>query len=134
MIVDDDVDAARSLADLLELDDHHVTVMEDGLSALAAPNRNSVQIFILDIGLPGMTGYELARRLRADPATSNAVLIALTGYGQEHDRVLSKSAGFDHHFVKPLDLQLLASVLHQASLVERVTASRAIPVRSEMSE
>jgi CheY-like chemotaxis protein len=96
-----------------------VLVMEDAMSALAAPERSEVQVFILDIGLPVMNGYELARRLRADPATSKAVLIALTGYGQAHDRVLTKTAGFDHHFVKPLDLDQLASVLEQVSFIER---------------
>lgn len=119
MVVDDNLDAAQSLADLLSLDDHHVLVMEDAMSALAAPERDAVQVFILDIGLPVMNGYELARRLRADPATSKAVLIALTGYGQAHDRVLTKTAGFDHHFVKPLDLDQLASVLEQVSFIER---------------
>ena len=93
--------------------------MEDAKSALAAPERNAVQVFILDIGLPVMNGYELARRLRADPATCKAVLIALTGYGQAHDRVLTKTAGFDHHFVKPLDLDQLAGVLEQVSFIER---------------
>lgn len=119
MVVDDNLDAAQSLADLLSLDDHHVLVMEDGMSALAAPGKDAVQVFILDIGLPVMNGYELARRLRADPATSKAVLIALTGYGQAHDRVLTKTAGFDHHFVKPLDLDQLAGVLEQVSFIER---------------
>ena len=119
MVVDDNLDAAQSLADLLSLDDHRVLVMEDAMSALAAPERDTVQVFILDIGLPVMNGYELARRLRADPATSKAVLIALTGYGQAHDRVLTKTAGFDHHFVKPLELDQLASVLEQVSFIER---------------
>jgi CheY-like chemotaxis protein len=119
MVVDDNVDAAQSLADLLEIDGHHVLVLEDAMRALAAPGRNTIQVFILDIGLPVMSGYELARRLRADPATSEAVLIALTGYGQAHDRVLTKSAGFDHHFVKPLDLEQLDTVLRQASLSPR---------------
>lgn len=118
MIVDDNLDAAQSLADLLALDDHHVLVMEDAISALAAPGKEAVQVFILDIGLPVMNGYELARRLRADPTTSKAILIALTGYGQAHDRVLTKSAGFDHHFVKPLDLDLLATVLQRVSFME----------------
>ena len=119
MVVDDNLDAAQSLADLLSLDDHDVLVMEDAMSALAAPDKDAVQVFILDIGLPVMNGYELARRLRADPATSKAVMIALTGYGQAHDRVLTKTAGFDHHFVKPLDLERLAGVLEQVSFIER---------------
>ena len=117
MIVDDNLDAAQSLADLLALDDHTVLVMEDAMNALAAPGLEAVDVFILDIGLPVMNGYELARRLRSDAATSKAVLIALTGYGQAHDRVLTKSAGFDHHFVKPLDLEQLARVLEQARVV-----------------
>ena len=115
MVVDDNLDAAQSLADLLSLDNHKVLVMEDAMSALASPGRGAVQVFILDIGLPVMNGYELARRLRADPATAKAVLIALTGYGQAHDRVLTKTAGFDHHFVKPLNLNQLAGVLEQVS-------------------
>ena len=119
MVVDDNLDAAQSLADLLSLDDHQVLVMEDATSALAAPGKDTVQVFILDIGLPVINGYELARRLRADPATAKAVLIALTGYGQAHDRVLTKSAGFDHHFVKPLDPEQLARVLEQVSFIER---------------
>lgn len=119
MVVDDNLDAAQSLADLLELEGHQVTVMEEALSALACPDKKAVQVFILDIGLPVMNGYELARRLRGDPDTAQAMLIALTGYGQAHDRVLTKNAGFDHHFVKPLDLDLLASVLQQVSFIER---------------
>jgi PAS domain S-box-containing protein len=119
MVVDDNLDAAQSLADLLELEGHQVTVMEEALSALACPDKKAVQVFILDIGLPVMNGYELARRLRGDPDTAQAMLIALTGYGQAHDRVLTKNAGFDHHFVKPLDLDLLANVLQQVSFIER---------------
>ena len=119
MVVDDNLDAAQSLADLLSLDDHQVLVKEDATSALAAEGKDAVQVFILDIGLPVINGYDLARRLRADPATAKAVLIALTGYGQAHDRVLTKSAGFDHHFVKPLDLDQLATVLEQVSFIER---------------
>jgi CheY-like chemotaxis protein/two-component sensor histidine kinase len=113
MIVDDNVDAAQSLAALLEAKGHHVIVEENADSALRSIERGSVQIFILDIGLPGMDGYELARRLRAHPQTANGILIALTGYGQAHDRVLSKAAGFDHHFVKPIDTQHLAILLTQ---------------------
>jgi CheY-like chemotaxis protein len=66
-----------------------------------------------------MDGYELARRLRTLPATAGAVIIALTGYGQAHDRVLTKAAGFDHHFVKPIDIEQLAKVLEEVSWVER---------------
>jgi PAS domain S-box-containing protein len=124
MIVDDNLDAAQSLAALLEAVGHQVTVLEDADSALLAAADIRVQVFILDIGLPGMDGYELARRLRALPATAGAAIIALTGYGQAHDRVLTKAAGFDHHFVKPIDIQQLAKVLEQVFWAERRKAVR----------
>jgi PAS domain S-box-containing protein len=111
MIVDDNVDAASSLASLLEQKGHHVTVHDDASGALTSAAEQAPDVFILDIGLPGMDGYELTRRLRADPATRNALFIALTGYGQEHDRVLSRAAGFDHHFIKPLDIRQLEQLL-----------------------
>ena len=69
------------------------------------------QVCILDIGLPEMDGYELARRLRADLRPQHATFIALTGYGQASDRMLSQAAGFDHHFVKPVDIDMLGRVL-----------------------
>ncbi|WP_020653728.1 PAS domain-containing hybrid sensor histidine kinase/response regulator [Massilia niastensis] len=111
MIVDDNVDAAESLAVLLEAQGHQVTVQSHPLDAIAAAKQAPPQVFILDIGLPEMDGYELARRLRADPATADALFIALTGYGQAHDRVLSKSVGFEHHFVKPMDTEKLRQAL-----------------------
>lgn len=126
MIVDDNLDAAQSLAALLEACGHQVTVLEDADSALMAVVDMRIQAFILDIGLPGMDGYELARRLRADPATASAVIIALTGYGQAHDRILTKAAGFDHHFVKPIDIEQLAKVLEQVGWIERRKAPRPV--------
>lgn len=111
MIVDDNVDAAQSLSALLEANGHQVFVEDNAHSALKSIENESIQVFILDIGLPGIDGYELARRLRVNPETANAILIALTGYGQAHDRVLSKAAGFDYHFVKPIDTQNLAKIL-----------------------
>ena len=114
MIVDDNQDAAQLLADVLESQSHHVTVAADAQSALTASAGADIGVFILDIGLPGMDGHTLARRLRAEPATAGALMIALTGYGQAQDRALSKAAGFDHHFVKPVDLEQLTGVLAQA--------------------
>ncbi|MGJ9416731.1 ATP-binding protein [Massilia sp. CMS3.1] len=111
MIVDDNIDAAESLAVLLEAQGHRVRVESHPVQALAAARRDPPQVFILDIGLPEMDGYELARRLRADPATASALFVALTGYGQAHDRILSKSSGFEHHFVKPMDTDKLGQVL-----------------------
>ncbi|NNG22517.1 response regulator [Massilia sp. ML15P13] len=110
MIVDDNVDAAESLAVLLEAQGHQVAVQSHPHDAIAAAKQDPPQVFILDIGLPEMDGYELARRLRADPATGQALFVALTGYGQAHDRILSRSVGFDHHFVKPVELEKLKGI------------------------
>lgn len=114
MIVDDNQDAARSLAVLLSTHGHQVLVEHDPQDALASAQAHSAEVFILDIGLPGMDGYELARRLRADPKTAQAVFIALTGYGQENDREKAFAAGFDHHLVKPVDTQKLAAILGES--------------------
>jgi CheY-like chemotaxis protein len=115
MLVDDNLDASQSLCSLLEAKGHQVVVAANAESALKNAAIDHIQVFILDIGLPDMDGYELARRLRANPKTMHAVLIALTGYGQAHDRVLSKAAGFDHHFVKPNDTQELTDVLNRVA-------------------
>ncbi len=115
MIVDDNIDAAQSLGSLLEAKGHQIIVAGDAESALKNAHLERIQVFILDIGLPDMDGYELARRLREKPETANAVLIALSGYGQAHDRVLSKAAGFDHHFVKPNDTLELTKILNQVA-------------------
>ena len=114
MVVDDNVDAATTVAMLLELDGHTVSMAhtgEDALARLAAGSIQPPQAFLLDIGLPGMDGFELARRLRAAPATAGATLIALTGYGQPQDREKSKAAGFDHHIEKPVDADRLLALL-----------------------
>jgi PAS domain S-box-containing protein len=111
MIVDDNVDAAESLAAFLEALGHEVDVQSHPLAAIVAARANPPQVFILDIGLPELDGYELARRLRKEPGTAKALFVALTGYGQTHDRILSKSAGFDHHFAKPMNLEKLSEVL-----------------------
>jgi CheY-like chemotaxis protein len=114
-IVDDNLDAGHSLAVLLRAHGHTVQVYEDASTTLRAPEVEGTEVFILDIGLPDMTGYELARRLRRQPGHANAVFVALTGYGQERDRELSRQAGFDHHLVKPVDIAKLAQILAQAS-------------------
>ena len=119
MLVDDNVDAVESLAGLLQALGHHVDIAGDAGSALALVDKSQTQVFILDIGLPGMDGHELARRLRANPATVNSVLIALTGYGQAHVHDMTKAAGFDHHFVKPIDIEALADVLSNVVWADR---------------
>ena len=110
-IVDDNVDAAQSLAVLLREQGHTVHVFDGAMRTLASSEIADTHAFILDIGLPDMTGYELARRLRRDHPTAS--FIALTGYGQARDRDLSKQAGFDHHLVKPVEFRALADILAQ---------------------
>jgi len=114
MIVDDNVDAAAMLAMLLEASGHRVTVEHDARLALAHAQVAAPDVFLLDIGLPEMDGTELARRLRLLPACAGAVLVAVTGYGQESDRERTRAAGFDHHLVKPLDVKALFSILERA--------------------
>jgi len=109
-IVDDNLDAGQSLAVLLRAHGHTVHVHEDAGSTLDTADA-ATQVFILDIGLPDMTGYELARRLRRAPAHEKAVFVALTGYGQQRDRELSQQAGFDYHLVKPVEIGKLTQIL-----------------------
>jgi len=111
LVVDDNVDAAATLGMLLEACGHEVAVEHDSHAALARARRLRPDAALLDIGLPEMDGNELARRLRADPATAAIVLIAVTGYGQEQDRRNALEAGFDHHLVKPVDLDRLTGLL-----------------------
>jgi signal transduction histidine kinase/ActR/RegA family two-component response regulator len=112
-VVDDNLDAGHSLAVLLRAHGHTVHVHEDAASTLAGADP-ATQVFILDIGLPDMTGYELARRLRRIPAHAGAVFVALTGYGQQRDRDLSRQAGFSHHLVKPAEIGKLTQILAAA--------------------
>jgi len=114
LVVDDNVDAAVMLAMLLEASGHQVQVEHDPLEALAATLANPPQVCLLDIGLPGIDGLELARRLRARPGTAHALLIAITGYGQDSDRQQILQAGFDHHLVKPIDIAQLYTLLDGA--------------------
>jgi CheY-like chemotaxis protein len=111
LVVDDNPDQARSLHLLLELLGHEVRVAGDGPSALAAVEAEAPEVALIDIGLPGMSGYEVATRIRKDSAYDDVLLVAQTGWGQEHDRHRSVEAGFDHHLVKPLDLEALRKIL-----------------------
>jgi PAS domain S-box-containing protein len=103
LIVDDNDDAAEVLAELLAAHGHVTRIAHDGPSALAVLPEFAPHVALLDIGLPAMDGYELARRMRATAAGAKACILAVTGYGQETDRRRSTEAGFDAHFVKPLD-------------------------------
>ena len=119
MVVDDNVDAANTLAMLLELQGYTVSVEYHAEGALKRAALEAPPVCLLDIGLPDMDGYELARRLRAQPATSDAILIALTGYGQAQDRERSAMAGFDHHLVKPVEIDRLSALLAELALPVR---------------
>ncbi|QYD73025.1 response regulator [Paraburkholderia edwinii] len=110
LVVDDNVDAASSLSILLEISGHHVRTAADGPRALKECSIAQPDIVLLDIGLPGMDGYEVARRLKGMPVMSQAVLIAVTGYGQADDVMRSKDAGFDHHLVKPIEPENLMAL------------------------
>ena len=107
LVVDDNEDAAVSLAMLLEIHGFRVRTVFSGVSALAALNTERADFVLLDIGLPGMDGHEVARRIRADQAFASVKLIALTGWGQPADREASMKAGFDAHLVKPVEMQAL---------------------------
>ena len=102
--MDDNRDAADSLALLLRLSRHEVWTAYDGGAALSLAAEHAPEVVLLDIGLPGMDGYEVARRLRELPQTRESLLVALTGYGQAEDRERSNAAGFDDHLVKPVDI------------------------------
>jgi PAS domain S-box-containing protein len=114
LVVDDSVDAADSLALLLELEGHQVATAYGAVAALEAAERLQPDIAFIDIGLPQMDGYEVARRLRASERCRTIVLVALTGYGQPDDRDEARRAGFDHHLVKPADWESVSAILAES--------------------
>ena len=111
LVVDDNLDAAHSLVALLELEGYEVRAVASAEEALASIGAFAPEAAVLDLGLPGMNGYELAARLRADPQTRAIRLVALTGYGSASDRVRTRAAGFDEHVVKPVDIDALIGLL-----------------------
>jgi len=119
LVVDDNEDTAASLALLLEESGHEVRTAHDGLSALEAALNYRPNVVLLDIGLPGLNGFEVAKRLRQQPEFQSVVLVAITGYGQESDQQDSLDAGFNYHLVKPADFrkvqELLATVSAKAT-------------------
>src|SRR5262249_250184 len=110
LLVDDHLDAATSLAKLLRLQGHQVCLAHDGHTALAAAAAFRPEIVLPDIGLPGMDGYEVTRRLRTE-GMNDVVVAALTGYGRDEDRKCSQAAGIDVHLVKPINLEMLRGLL-----------------------
>jgi PAS domain S-box-containing protein len=121
LVVDDNEDAATSLAMLLQLAGHETYTAHDGASALESAERHRPEVVLLDIGLPILNGYEVCRRVREQPWGQEMVLVALTGWGQEEDRIRSRGAGFDDHLVKPVDYAALTALI--ASLETRAGRS-----------
>jgi two-component system, sensor histidine kinase len=119
LVVDDNVDAAASLAMVLESIGLPHRIVHDGASALREASDFAPQVVLLDIGMPGMDGYEVARQLRGQPATRDALLVAVTGWSQAQDRRRSREAGFDHHFAKPVDIDALTALLDDPCRVRR---------------
>jgi CheY-like chemotaxis protein len=111
LVVDDNRDAAESLGLLLQMLGAEVAVVHDGSSALSAVSVHRPAVVFLDLGMPGMDGFEVARRIRREPDHRDTTLIALTGWGQERDRHATKAAGFDHHLIKPADVAALQALL-----------------------
>lgn len=111
LLVDDNIDAAESLAQLLELSGHEVRTAGDGSNAMKLAQEFLPEVVFCDLGLPGMSGYDVARELRSLPAGRDIVLAALTGYGQPSDREKTARAGFDAHLVKPVDPSVIESFL-----------------------
>jgi CheY-like chemotaxis protein len=109
--VDDNRDSAESLSRLLQLMGHKTMIAYDGPSGVDCAEQFHPEVALLDLGLPGIDGYELARRIRATPWGTTVVLIAATGWGAANDRRRSREAGFDHHMVKPIDLDELERLL-----------------------
>ncbi|HET9391502.1 MAG TPA: response regulator [Steroidobacteraceae bacterium] len=118
LVADDNSDALESLATLLELGGHEVYSAANGALALESAERHLPEVALLDIGMPKLDGYEVARRIRAQPWGRRITLVALTGWGQDSDRRRSGEAGFDSHLVKPLDLDKLTALLHRLPVGE----------------
>ena len=123
LVVDDHPDAVESMASVLQLQGHEVRVAQNGLAALETAHTFRPSVVLLDIGLPDMDGYAIARRLRAAPETHACVLVALTGYGQPEDRLRSKENGFDHHLVKPIDPAILHELLATLALPRKAPSA-----------
>ena len=109
LLVDDNPDTLRGMARLLKLEGHEVVVAHDGPAAVESARAYMPDVALLDIGLPGLNGYEVAQTLRRDGST--AILIAISGFSQERDRDRSRESGFDHHLSKPVDLNLLLAII-----------------------
>ena len=118
LVVDDNRDSAETLSMLLELMGNEISVAYDGEQALAMANEIKPDVVLLDIGLPKMNGYEVARSIRQEQWGSNPILVAITGWGQTEDKELSRESGFDHHLVKPVDHDQLLKLIQKRKSVK----------------
>jgi CheY-like chemotaxis protein len=112
LIVDDSKDSAKTLGWMVEYAGHETRLAHDGASAIEIAKTYEPNVILLDIGLPGMNGYEVCKAMHEDRIAQKAVFIAQTGWGQPEHRQRSKEAGFDHHLVKPIDMQVLKHLLN----------------------
>jgi CheY-like chemotaxis protein len=124
LVVDDNQDAADSLAALLEIEGFDVRTVYDGAAALAAAGQRQPDMIIMDLGMPGMDGYETARAIRQQPGAERILLLALTGWGQNDARRRTTEAGFDHHLVKPVELEQIIRLAGARHNREQVQAAR----------
>jgi signal transduction histidine kinase len=111
LVVDDNVDSAKTTGWKLEMMGHQYTLAYDGLEALSVARGMKPDVILLDIGLPGMSGYDVCRALRRNPDFKNTILVAQTGWGQERDKQLASEAGFDYHLIKPVNFENLSEIL-----------------------
>lgn len=111
LLVDDNIDAAQSLSVLLLDSGHFVETAPDGFAALRRVPQFQPKVILLDIGMPGMTGYEVAHTLRQAPGGEGLILVALTGWGSAEDKAKAKEAGFDYHLTKPIDFADIEEIL-----------------------
>jgi PAS domain S-box-containing protein len=130
LVVDDNEDAAEWLATLLNLTGHETYVARDGVEAIRAAERLLPDVVLLDIGLPALDGYEVCRRIREQPWGRDLVLVAVTGWGQEEDRQKSREAGFDRHLIKPVDDQVIMSLLASLPAVKAARIDHAANIAS----
>ena len=111
LVADDNIDAAESLQMLLQFSGHDVHIATDGPRALTAAESLRPDVILLDLGMPGLTGYEVARRIRAQDWGRGMVIVALTGWGQDEDRQRTAEAGFDHHLTKPVPPETIEDLI-----------------------
>ncbi len=111
LIVEDNAELAEGLAMVLAAQGHDVDVAHEGLRGVETARSRTPDVVLLDIGLPGMSGYEVAERLRAEPGLEGVILVALTGYDEDTERQRSRAAGFDHHLVKPIAMDAVTELV-----------------------